>query len=258
MKDRTAKTLSLLSGTPKFSERIHAVGHFDINVFIKSLPISDLQYKDIILKKMITMNAWAATYLSNPHESLGRKGPVCPFVPKAIKKQSLFMTYHLCPKNTSIDDIQYIMQAYRQHFKQSNLDKSYHALMIVFIHPNNESTQLSTMIDHAQQKLKPLFLKEGIIIGQFFEGCPVQGIHNEQFRPFNAPVPILGIRKFMPQDLVFITDTSEHMQLYINEFGIKTKESLMVLLRSVCLDKNQKFLAHADILLKKLGNLKLS
>ncbi len=57
----------------------------------------------------------------------------------------------------------------------------------------------------------------------------------------------------MPQDLVFVTDTPKNMQLYIDEFNIQNSESLMALLKSVCLEKNKNVLSHAEILLKNLN-----
>src|SRR5690242_6727644 len=37
---------------------------------------------------------WAQTYLCKPHEHLGRKGPVCPYVQMSIEKRLFFLAVY--------------------------------------------------------------------------------------------------------------------------------------------------------------------
>lgn len=254
MEDCTIKTST---NENYLGKNIQIVGHFDEIAFNDGLSFTDIPYKEIILNKMMQMNEWAISYLSKPHEKLGRPGPVCPFVPQGIKKKSIFMAYYLCHKDTNMKDIQKAIQQYKDCFQQlensKRLGSKYSALIIGFIHADAQVKPLNDIVESIQQLYKSSFIKQQLMIGQFFDGCQAGGIHNESFKPFNAPVPIIGIRKLMPQDIVFLTDTHEHMQSYIEQFAIKDKQSLMNLLKSVYLDKNKNILARVNVLLKHIS-----
>ena len=239
------------------SKNFQAVGHFNAEVYAKSLSVADKPYQEIILAKVMQMHAWASLYLRSPHQDLGRVGPVCPFVPLAIKKNTFLITHHLCYPDTTIDDIQALMRDYKVHFQalakaHYPINDKYCSFMIVFVSATHDATYLIDLIQRVQTELKPHFIKDNTMIGQFFDGCDVQGIHNKAFKPFDAPVPTLAIRTLMPQDLVFVTDTAENMRLYRETFEIHNKSSIMALLKSVCLDKNKNVLLHADLLIKNI------
>jgi hypothetical protein len=264
MEDRTIQKCKAVFGVSNVNASdlirpIQRVGCLDKKAFSSSIHPADLLYKETIFNCMLQVDAWASSYLSKPHKDIGRSGPVCPFVPQAIKKKTLLMTYCLCHEHTTSHDIQAAMLQKKAYFHQcvalESQNSQYDALITVFVHVNGQTAQLNKMIEHTQHMVKPLFIKDKLMVGQFFEGCQAEGLHNASFRPFNAPVPVLGIRKLMPQDLVFLTDKPEHMQIYMDVFQIKSKGALMNLLKSVCFHKNKRVLAHADVLLKQCNLL---
>jgi hypothetical protein len=193
------------------------------------------------------------------HKDLGLTGPVCPFVPRSIKNKSLLITHYLCDSHTTTNDIKIAILEDKTYFqKLTTSDKQgdqYDALITVFIQTNEQNLKLDEMIEITQRKLKLQFIQDKVMLGEFYRDCPAEGIHNSSFKPFDAPVPLLAIRRLMPQDLVFITDAPEYMQIYINQFHITNKYSLVKLLESVHLQQNERFIAHANILLKQLDLL---
>src|SRR6187397_3236054 len=81
-------TLGLLSNS-------HTI---DDDLFL--LPIKDVvndaeimkSFSDLQRKHITAIKDWVFNYLMRPHEEVGRSGPVCPFVPKAVHENSIYFT----------------------------------------------------------------------------------------------------------------------------------------------------------------------
>jgi hypothetical protein len=49
---------------------------------------------------------WIKTYVVKPHKDLGRAGPVCPFVPGALERKTLW----LAPEQIADRDVPYVIE----------------------------------------------------------------------------------------------------------------------------------------------------
>jgi hypothetical protein len=61
-------------------------------------PLQDLedesltgQFADSDLKALNTVRDWIKTFVARPNKDLGRAGPVCPFVPVAWERKTLWL-----------------------------------------------------------------------------------------------------------------------------------------------------------------------
>ena len=68
---------------------------------ISALPSSHLVFSEEIYKGLNEVDIWIKSYLAKSNPQLGRYGPVCPFIPSAIKKNKLSMTYVIHDKSTT-------------------------------------------------------------------------------------------------------------------------------------------------------------
>ncbi|MFL5383908.1 MAG: DUF6875 domain-containing protein [Longimicrobiaceae bacterium] len=164
---------------------------------------------------------WARAYLTKPHPELGRTGPVCPFVRPALARGTIF--YTVCPgADLDVDQVESVARRYRDWFLElepvSGRDAQYKSINMIF--PDVPRSAMGRVIEGAQERLKLLYAREGIMIGEFHPGPPDKGgLWNEHFRPLRSPLPLLGIRHMVPTDFAFLKDGRETMEIYLAAFG---------------------------------------
>src|SRR2546423_700700 len=128
--------------------------------------------------------AWVKNYLAQPHVHLGRSGPVCPFVPRALQLDKIWMAVARI-ETPEQEPIKEIIAAYRDVFLSleptTGEDALYKAILIIF--PDIALADAPILIDGVQKDLKPFFVDQGMMIGEFHELNPTPGLHNPNFFP---------------------------------------------------------------------------
>ena len=173
---------------------------------------------------------WAKDYLCNPHDELGREGPVCPFVPYSLASGLFFITLQRGRTLTRSDVFDTIMK-YRDWFLEieprEGKRSHYKAILVLF--PDIPAEDAPQIIDTTQADLKPEFVAKGLMIGQFHQVPPQDsGLWNPDFRPLKSPVPLLAIRHMVPSDFPFLTKdrrfVTSYLEIYGNTIPKKQKE----------------------------------
>lgn len=180
---------------------------------------------------LIEIMEWVKNFLAKPHPDLGRNGPVCPFVPQSIKLNSIQMAV-IRAKNLEPQKIEDIVKNYRDIFLQmeprnrkAGINK---AFLLIF--PDLDPDQASTLIDGVQKKLKPFFVEEGLMIGEFHKRTETRGLHNQNFYPLRSPIPLLAIRFMVEGDLPFLTNADnpnlriKYIEAYLRHFEKESKD----------------------------------
>lgn len=178
----------------------------------------DLRASHDAIRKVTT---WIDEYLCKPHPELGRMGPVCPFVPTALEKNTFYMRVF---EDTDFDEetICRILLREKERFlelqPQSGPDAQFKTILILFPHvPLEEANHL---MDMAQNTLKHQFVPDGLMVGEFHPGPPQKaGLWNQDFRPLGCPVPLIAIRHMVPTDVLFLKDEHSLISAYLNRFG---------------------------------------
>lgn len=197
---------------------------------------------------LIEIMEWVRNFLGRHHHDLGRPGPVCPFVPPSLKSNTIRMAV-VRSKNLDLQQIEEIVFRYRDMFleikprdREAALNK---AFLLIF--PDVELEDTSRLIDGVQQKLKPLFVEAGLMIGEFHKRNESPGLHNPNFRPLRSPIPILAIRFMVEADLPFLQGADDprlrikylkaYLQLFENKF--KDESKLIKALQALALAQEQ-------------------
>lgn len=75
------------------------------------------------------------------------------------------------------------------------------------------------LIDDIYVRLLPAFVKEGLMYGEFYPGCPSTGIYNNQWpKSFVCPFPSFVIRYMARHDHLFITPNTPIWDAYKSYF----------------------------------------
>ncbi|HEU0128628.1 MAG TPA: hypothetical protein VFQ48_08505 [Pseudonocardiaceae bacterium] len=164
---------------------------------------------------------WIKTYVVKPHKDLGRAGPVCPFVPVSLERETLW----LAPERIAdrdVPDVVELIGGYQRLFLDGQPtdgdDASYKVIVVVFTDLSADRAQ-GVFGDVLQRLAVPSYVEDGIVFGPFYEGHEGTAIYNSSFRPFQSPVPFLFVRHGVISDWKFFLDNEDWLNLWARRFG---------------------------------------
>jgi hypothetical protein len=197
--------------------------------------------------ELVRIVDWCENFLGKPSDLVGRTGNVCPFVPEAMMRGSLkFAVVALRNRGVAaVPEIEETILACREYFLAKEKAAGKHDIFfsMVIIFPAVTKEEAQKVIDPPQRKLKPTFVKEGLMLGEFHPFSSTPGLRNLSFRPLRSPVPLLAIRHMVESDIDFLmapNDPAEHrvksLTAYLQFLGpslsvasqIKAKEALKI------------------------------
>ncbi len=182
---------------------------------------------------------WVKSFLSRHHPDLGRPGPVCPYVPHALKSNNIEMAV-IRTKNHESQQIEKVVKNYRDIFLETakNQKEATTTKAFLLIFPDVHIEDTTPIIDSIQQKLKPLFVESGLMLGEFHKRTQSPGLHNPNFRPLRSPIPLLAIRFMGEFDLPFLESPDDphlrirYLEAYLKYFSGQIKDEAK--LQNIC------------------------
>ena len=165
---------------------------------------------------------WSKEFLTQPHSELGRSGHVCPYVSASIREQRYLLTV-LRGAAREQRQVERTILRLGQYFStlQPTGGRGAHKKTIVILFPDLPEAQVGDLINGMHQRLKPHFLRAGMMLGEFYRDSDKPGLHNPGFRPLRSDVPLLVIRAMLPVDIAFLSDRVGFVRAYIRNFGAR-------------------------------------
>lgn len=171
------------------------------------------------LPTIAAVAGWAREFLCHPHASLGRDGDVCPYTRPSIDAGLLHLAVWRSTGPDTTHELTAAMRAARRFWERlaptSGPQVVFKAVLVVL--PG--LADRTALIDAVQRELSLEFTRDGLMLGEFYPGCPVSGLHNPEFRPLRAPAPLLAIRKMVLGDLPFMLGVDAKLDNYFRHFG---------------------------------------
>jgi hypothetical protein len=159
---------------------------------------------------------WIRDYICKPHPDLGRKGPVCPFVPPSLRRDQLFMTFHYEVDGHSPHEIECLIRYYGQLFLETKADSTDSTLLVAF--PKIPADRQPVM-DRVHAEVKPDLVRQGLMAGQFHVSCPEPAARNPLFPVSISPIPFVALRHMAVHDILFLHGNAEWFEVYRARFG---------------------------------------
>ena len=184
---------------------------------------------DSDLSALRTVADWIETFVARPHKDLGRAGPVCPFVPGARERRTLWLAPERIAGRSETDLVQ-LIDGYKKRLLRAQPvqgdDTSYKAIVVVFTDVSPHRARES--MDGAQiQDLKRLsYVEDGVVMGDFHARNAGSAIRNPSFQPFKSPVPFLLMRHGVVGDWMFFLDNEEWLGFWTRRFGASAVQAL--------------------------------
>jgi hypothetical protein len=194
---------------------------------------SELAERD--LAALHAVAEWIKAYVIRPNKALGRDGPICPFVPGALERKTLW----LAPEHIGaggVPEAVALMEGYRRLFLDTEPtegdDAVYKVIVVIFSDLAAERAQ--GVFDGVLDQLSlPSYSEDGIIFGPFYEGNQGGALYNASFRPFQSPAPFLFVRNTVVSDWKFFLDDDNWLGLWARRFGESGARALADELRRV-------------------------
>jgi hypothetical protein len=173
------------------------------------------------LAALRTVADWIKTFVVKPHKDLGREGPVCPFVPGALERKTLWLaSEHIAER--SVPDVVQLMTGYKTQFLRTHPIDGDGAdnKVIVIVFTDLPADRAQAVFDGVQKELAvPSYVEDGILFGPFYEGNKGTAIYNSGFRPFQSPVPFLFVRHGVISDWKFFLDNDDWLNRWAHRYG---------------------------------------
>ena len=177
---------------------------------------------------------WITTFVARPNKDLGRAGPVCPFVPRASERKTLWFAPEQIA-NQSVPDVVELLNDYRSLFQRTlpiqSGDANYKAMVVVFTDASAGFAKKYFDDDRFQSLKRPSYADEGIVLGEFHERNNGSAIRNPAFKPFRSPVPFLLMRHAVASDWMFFLDDEDWLISWARRFGESAVQALAEKLR---------------------------
>ncbi|WP_413992013.1 DUF6875 domain-containing protein [Labrys okinawensis] len=178
---------------------------------------------------------WIYTFVARPHKDLGRPGPVCPFVPLALERKTLWLAAEQIADRSLLDVVK-LVDGYKKRFLDlrpyDGHDANYKSMVLVF--SDLQAVHAKELFDGVLQHLGvPSYTKDGLVMGGFYERNEGSAIYNPNFRPFTPPVPFLLVRHAVVSDWKFFLDNEDWLNLWARRYGEAAVRALAEELRGL-------------------------
>jgi len=191
-----------------------------MNIYPLKIIKEPLEIRDFsdVHASLLSLSSWVEDFLGNTNELLGREGPTCPYTRKSMKDDLLWFT--VISEDYSIDKLFSHVQELKNWFIKRELkDEKFEEFRAV-ISVYTGLTDAALKIKSLQINSKSDFVKEGLMVGEFFPGCDTPGLWNTNFRPLDSPISMIAIRNMVQTDLAFLRDTEEYFKAWLSKFPI--------------------------------------
>lgn len=142
-----------------------------------------------------------------------RFGPVCPFLPNALKHNSIYFydDIHSANKNQLMKTVRKCREDFLSILKPTEIENKnliVYKCLIILIRSETISHRL---IDEIQMELKSEFVIEhGLMLGEFHLSSNSSAIKNKEFYPLRTKVPLLVIRYLVANDIFFLNPKDKY------------------------------------------------
>jgi hypothetical protein len=172
-------------------------------------------------RDLAEVTRWLREYVSQPHAKLGRRGPVCPFVPAALDADAVRFSVHPELDGQDRHQLKAVVIEELELFRKTAPPPTRSGLSLVsriVVLPNLRASYWAAL-DQVYDDLKNTAVQHGLMIGQFHPACDEPAIRNLAFPVSRAPVALLAIRRMAPHDILFLHTRPEWFAAYQQRFG---------------------------------------
>ena len=164
---------------------------------------------------------WIKTFVAMPNKDLGRGGPVCPFVGKAMDRGTLWLAPERIADRGVADAVRLVNDYKGRLLRADPLqgdDIAFKAILVVFTDVSADHANDVLSDPQIAKLLKPAYAQDGVVIGEFHERNDGGAVYNSAFHPFMSPVPFVLLRHANISDWKFFVDDDDWLGIWARRF----------------------------------------
>ena len=176
---------------------------------------------------------WIRSFVVRPHADLGRPGPVCPFVPRSLERQSLWLAPERVGDGGAAHVVE-LMDAYKRRLLRIGATRGDGSDddVIVVVFGDVPAHRAQALFDEVLAQIAvPSYVEDGIVFGPFYGGHQGTAIYNRDFHPFRSPVPFIFVRHAVLDDWKFFLEQPEWFGHWARRYGESAARALAEELR---------------------------
>ncbi len=171
---------------------------------------------------------WLREYITQPHEQLGRGGPVCPFVEPALRAGTLLLRQETGLGAADGPALRAVLRGMRETFRTARWPHSNPTLHTLLLLLPDLPRPGWALLDELQARAKVELAQDGLMLGQFHPDCAETAARNPRFAVSRSPIPLLAIRHMAVHDVLFLHKDRELFAEYRLRFGDRYERGVAV------------------------------
>jgi hypothetical protein len=184
-------------------------------VFLSQIPAAE--EADDTLRSLVDVAHWLDEHVSRENPRVGRTGDVCPWTRRASELGELSLTLCAVREPRALDaTLLQLKDELTDGDAGMYAGSVFRSVVAVFPWRDRE---IEGQIVEAHHRLKPAFLAQRLMLGEFYPSCQKPGLRNPSYRPLQSPWPLLVIRPMVEADLEFLLDRDEFVAAYLRAHG---------------------------------------
>jgi hypothetical protein len=167
------------------------------------------------------VDAWLREYVSVADRRVGRSGPVCPFIPRALAEHAVEIRIRYDIDGSSEPELDDELRAEIREFGEAGRPPPNSGVLLesrLIVMPRMGRAGWDCL-DTVYEYLKNVAVESGLMVGQFHPRCDERAVRNPDFRVSVAPVAMLAIRHMAPHDILFLNRSGQWFKEYDLRFG---------------------------------------
>jgi hypothetical protein len=180
------------------------------------------------LEALRAVAGWTKAFVARPNEQLGRAGSVCPFVPGALERKTLWLAAEHVADRSAVDVVE-LVRRYEKLLLSAQPaagdDAVYKSIVVVFADLAADRAK-DVLDDVVQQLAASSYVDDGLVLGEFYDSNQGTAIYNAAFRPFTSPVPFLLMRLAVVGDWKFFLDDEDWFSRWAGRYGQSGAQAL--------------------------------
>lgn len=162
---------------------------------------------------------WTATYPLQRVKKRHREEAICPMMAPALAARSVyFSARRVSDRELPLESLDTILREAAVVFEEKIVSRDPRLRCLVLVLPGVRGGRLLEATDPARA-IKNELLQRGILVGEFFPGCPFATTFNPRLFALRSPAPMYVLRSFIESDWRFICQVPAWQRTYRARFG---------------------------------------
>jgi hypothetical protein len=162
---------------------------------------------------------WTTTYPLQKVKKRHREEAICPMMAPALAARSVYFSVRrVSDREMPLESLDTILREAAAVFEEKVVSPDPRLRCLVLVLPGVRGGRLLEATDPARA-IKNELLQRGILVGEFFPGCPFATTFNPRLFALRSPAPMYVLRSFIESDWRFICQIPAWQRTYRARFG---------------------------------------